>query len=63
MADQGVRLVPASLRTEKSLQRLFASLLLLRLLYPFFDSPLDHLFSDPQRHWENGARLLHPSIL
>ncbi len=63
MADQGVRLVPASLRTEKSLQRLFASLLLLRLLYPFFDSPLEHLFSDPQRHWENGARLLRPSIL
>ncbi|MGC1522476.1 MAG: glycosyltransferase family 39 protein, partial [Steroidobacteraceae bacterium] len=37
--------------------------LLCRLLYPFFNSPLDHLFSDPLRHWENGANFLHPTIM
>jgi len=41
----------------------FGLLLLFRLLYPFFNSPLDHLFSDPLRHWENGANFLHPSIM
>jgi hypothetical protein len=53
----------APLGTEKSLQRLFGLLLLARLLYPFFNSPLEHLFSDPLRHWENGARFLHPGIM
>jgi hypothetical protein len=49
--------------TERRLQICFAALLLSRLLYPFFNSPLEHLFSDPQRHWENGANLLHPTIM
>lgn len=43
------------------LRWLFGAVLLLRLLYPFFDSPLGHLFSDPQRHWDNGADFLHPN--
>jgi Dolichyl-phosphate-mannose-protein mannosyltransferase len=47
----------------RRLQIAFGLLLLLRLLYPFFNSPLDHLFSDPQRHWENGANFLHPTIM
>jgi hypothetical protein len=34
-----------------------------RLLYPFFDSPLTHVFSDAQRHWENGRDFLHPSVI
>ncbi|MFI5284294.1 MAG: hypothetical protein ACHQ0J_14345 [Candidatus Dormibacterales bacterium] len=51
------------LRDERHLQRLFAALLLGRLLYPFFNSPLNHLFSDPARHWENAQRFLHPSIM
>src|ERR1039457_6531831 len=42
---------------------LFGLLLLVRLLYPFFNSPLGHLFSDPQRHWENGESFLHPTIM
>lgn len=46
---------------EKILRWLFGSILLLRLLYPFFNSPLTHLFSDPQRHWENGINFLNPS--
>ena len=37
--------------------------LLCRLLFPFFDSPLQHLFSDPARHWANGAQFLHPSLI
>jgi hypothetical protein len=49
--------------TEWRLQLCFVALLLCRLLYPFFNSPLEHLFSDPQRHWQNGANFLHPNIL
>jgi len=37
--------------------------LLARLLYPFFNSPLLHLFSDPQRHWDNAGQFLHPSLM
>ncbi len=35
----------------------------MRLLYPFFNSPLTHIFSDPQRHWDNAALFLHPSVM
>jgi hypothetical protein len=42
---------------------IFGAVLIARLLYPFFESPLTHLFSDPQRHWENGARFLHPNVM
>jgi hypothetical protein len=52
-----------ALVTERRLQICFAVLLQFRLLYPFFNSPLQHLYSDPQRHWENGARFLHPDIM
>jgi hypothetical protein len=45
------------------LRWLFGAVLLLRLLYPFFNSPLDHLFSDPERHWSNGRNFLHPDML
>ena len=40
-----------------------AALLALRLLYPCFDSPLRHLFSDPLRHWKNGLDFLHPGVI
>jgi hypothetical protein len=49
--------------TTRRLQLAFGLLLFFRLLYPFFNPPLDHLFSDPLRHWENGANFLHPSII
>src|ERR1700722_10164614 len=42
---------------------LFTGVLVLRLLYPFFDSPLAHLYSDPLRHWENGRDFLHPGAM
>jgi hypothetical protein len=42
---------------------LFTAVLVLRLLYPFFDSPLAHLYSDPLRHWENGRDFLHPGVM
>jgi len=45
------------------LRVLFGLLLQVRFLYPLFNSPLEHLFSDPQRHWENATRFLHPSIM
>ncbi len=41
----------------------FGAVLLARLLYPFFNSPLTHLFSDPLRHWENGARFWNPDLI
>jgi hypothetical protein len=41
----------------------FGCVLVLRLLYPFFDSPLTHLFSDPQRHWETGRDFLQPTLM
>ena len=41
----------------------FAAELLGRLLYPFFNSPFLHLFSDPQRHWDNAGQFLHPSLI
>jgi Dolichyl-phosphate-mannose-protein mannosyltransferase len=44
-------------------KRLFELLLVARLLFPFFDSPLNHLYSDPQRHWDNAAAFLHPDIM
>ncbi len=48
---------------ERVWSGLFVASLVARLLYPFFNSPLDHLFSDPQRHWDNGAAFLHPGIM
>jgi O-antigen ligase len=48
---------------EARLAQLFAFVLLARLLYPFFNSPLDHLFSDPLRHWETGLEFLHPNVM
>jgi hypothetical protein len=42
---------------------LFGAVLLLRLLFPFFNSPLSHLFSDPLRHWNNGLNFLHPDLM
>lgn len=45
------------------LSALFGFVLVVRLLYPFFNSPLTHLFSDPLRHWNNGARFLAPDLI
>jgi hypothetical protein len=42
---------------------MFGGVLVLRLLYPFFNSPLAHIFSDPQRHWDNAGRFLSPSVM
>jgi hypothetical protein len=42
---------------------LFTAVLVLRLLFPFFDSPFAHLYSDPLRHWENGRDFLHPGVM
>ena len=63
LRERSVRRESDAFLTERRLQLCFAALLLLRLLYPFFNSPLDHLFSDPQRHWQNGANFLHPTIM
>ena len=41
----------------------FSGVLVLRLLYPFFNSPLTHLFSDPQRHWDNAGLFLTPGVI
>lgn len=45
------------------MKRLFELILVVRLLFPFFDSPLTHLSSDSQRHWDNARLFLHPNIM
>jgi 4-amino-4-deoxy-L-arabinose transferase-like glycosyltransferase len=40
-----------------------AAVLLLRFAFPFYDSPLSHIYSDPQRHLENGIRLFDPTFM
>ena len=50
-------------RRENWLRWAFGAVLLWRLLFPFFDSPLLHLFSDPARHWSNGGRLFAPDLI
>lgn len=37
--------------------------ILARILDCFYFNPLDHLFSDPLRHWLNGQRLLNPDLM
>ena len=54
---------PGSTNVEHKLRWALGAILLLRLLLPFFNSPLTHLFSDPGRHWQNGLNFLHPDIL
>jgi hypothetical protein len=53
----------AGSRREHRLRWIFGAVLLLRLLFPFYNSPLSHLYSDPARHWENGIRFLHPGFM
>lgn len=36
---------------------------LLRFAYPFVAHPLDFLFSDPLRHWQNAERFFTPDLL
>jgi hypothetical protein len=45
------------------LRWVFGADLLQRLLYPFFNSPLQHLYSDPGRHWHNALQFLNPDVL
>src|SRR5699024_90975 len=54
--------MPTSL-FEHRLRWLLGVAMLFRLLFPFFDSPLAHLFSDPGRHWQNALQFMHPNIM
>lgn len=47
----------------RPLRWVFGAVLVMRLLFPYFNSPLTHLFSDPQRHWNNGLHFLHPDLM
>lgn len=42
--------------TERKLELIFVHLLVLRFWFPFVYGPMEHLFSDPARHWYNGVR-------
>lgn len=53
----------ASAMPRLLLRAAFAAVLLLRFVFPFRDSPLSHIYSDPQRHLENGIRLFHPTFM
>ena len=48
---------------ENWLRWAFGVVLLWHLLFPFFDTPLGHLFSDPARHWANGERFFTPDLI
>ena len=50
-------------RSDQRLSWAFGAVLLWRLLFPFFDSPLLHLWSDPARHWANGERFFQPDLI
>ena len=50
----------AAALTAHRLRWAFGALLLVRLLFPYFNSPPLHLFSDPSRYWFNRARFLDP---
>ncbi len=41
----------------------FAACLAIRFWYVFYNGPLNHLFSDPGRHWINGTRFFWPHIM
>jgi hypothetical protein len=45
------------------LRWLFGAVLLGRALYPCFNSPLQHLYSDPARHWNNGLHFMDPDVM
>ena len=44
------------------LERVFFLILAVHFFYPFFYHPLDRLFSDFGRHWNNGESLFSPSF-
>jgi len=50
-------------RWEQRLRWTLGAVLLWRLLFPYFNSPLSHLFSDPARHWSNAAHFLDPDVI
>jgi Dolichyl-phosphate-mannose-protein mannosyltransferase len=50
-------------RWEQPLRWTLGVVLLCRLLFPYFNSPLSHLFSDPARHWSNAAHFLDPDVI
>ena len=62
MSDPNLRETRGAER-ELRLRWVFGAVLLGRLLFPFFNSPLSHLFSDPLRHWANGARFAQPDLI
>ncbi len=61
MSLAGSRAAPGT--PEERWQWAFLAVLLFRLFYPFFNSPLTHLYSDPLRHWANGERFLAPDLI
>jgi len=54
---------PANVAPVRALWIAFIACLAVRGACVYFNGPLEHLFSDPYRHWENGARFLAPRIM
>ncbi len=46
----------------KHLKTLFHALLAARFMYPFYQNPMNSLYSDPQRHWNNADSLFSPTF-
>ncbi len=45
------------------LKVLFVYALIFRFMVPVYDNPMENLFSDPARHWQNGQYLLTPTFI
>lgn len=50
-------------RVRSLLYWLIAAGSLVRVAYIFTYNPLDHIFSDPQRHWEQGTEVLRRDLM
>lgn len=48
---------------ERCLQGIFLICIVSRVYFPFRYNPLDYLFSDPKRHWQNGLHVWDPNFI
>lgn len=56
----------ASSRIDRTRAILLAIIVIgtiVRAVFVLMDNPVDHLFSDPKRHWDNATRLFSPSLM
>lgn len=62
-AFPGVFRAAERLRRDTALQLGFGAAIVLRLLFPFANSPFTHMYSDPARHWDNALNFFRPGLM